>query len=174
MLSAWNKLLETPYRAGYRRMLKRAFETPDGRTVEFDIKDEGMPVCVLALTKTNHVVLAKQFRPGPEKILMELPGGGMEHGETPTEAITRELLEETGYSGKIQFVGTSLVSAYSTGIRYNFIATNCSRTHEPKNDENEFIEAIEMPLEEFKKHLRSGELTDVTTGYLGLVYLSLL
>ena len=155
-------------------MLKRAFEAPDSRVIEFDIKDEGTPVCVLPLTKEGCVVLAKQFRPGPEKVLLELPGGGMEPDESPIEAATRELREETGYTGELHCVGTSFVSAYSTGVRHNFVAINCSRTHEQQNDENEFIEAIEMPLEEFKRHLRSGELTDVTTGYLGLVHLGLL
>lgn len=167
----WEKLEETPYRAGYRKMLKRKFLMPDGRVQEFDVKDEGKPVCVLALTASGNVVLAKQFRPGPEKVLLELPGGGMESGETPEEAMRRELLEETGYAGGLHFVGTSLCCAYSTRLRYNFVALDCRKVQEPANDENEFIEVVEMPLEDFKRHLRGGELTDVATGYLGLDFI---
>src|SRR3990167_3484347 len=119
MMIVWKKLKEVSYRAGYRKMLKRTFELPDGRVVDFDVKDEGRPVCVLALTTENKVVLAKQFRPGPEKVLLELPGGGIEDGEEPEDAIRRELLEETGYAGDIKFIGTSLCCAYSTRVRFN-------------------------------------------------------
>ncbi|MDD5031617.1 MAG: NUDIX hydrolase [Patescibacteria group bacterium] len=147
---------------------------PDNRIVDFDIKQEGPVVCVLALTKNNNIVLAKQFRPGPEKVLLELPGGGVDTGETPEKAARREFLEETGYTGDFQFVGASLGDAYSTLIRYNFVATNCYKKQEQNLEDNEFIEAVEMPLEEFRKHLRSGQLTDITTGYLGLDYLNLL
>lgn len=174
MSKPWKKLIESPYRAGYRKMLKRTFELPDGRVVDFDVKDEGNPVCVLALTANNEVVLAKQFRPGPEKVLLELPGGGMENGESPEAAIRRELLEETGYAGDLFFVGTSLCCAYSTRLRYNFVATKCLRVQEAKNDENEFIEVVKMPLEDFIAHLHGGQLTDIATGFLGLSYLGLL
>lgn len=76
--------------------------------------------------------------------------------------------------GDFQFVSTSLDCAYSNLLGYNFVATNCKKIQEQKLDENEFIEVVEMPLEKFKEHLRSGELTDIKTGYLGLDLLGLL
>ena len=100
--------------------------------------------------------------------------GGVDAGETPEEAAKREFLEETGYTGDFQFVGTSLGDAYSTLIRHNFVATNCYRKQEQNLENNEFIEVVEMPLADFKDHLRGGQLTDITTGYLGLDYLKLL
>lgn len=170
----WKKISEEPYRAGYRKMLKRTYELPDGRAAEFDIKDEGFPCCVLALTPENKVILARQYRPGPEKVLSELPGGVMEEGETPEEAMKRELLEETGYTGKLHMIGTSYHCGYSTRLRYNFVATDCRKTQEPANDECEFIEVVEMSLPDFINHVRSGELTDNGTAFLGLDFLGLL
>lgn len=171
---AWKKLKEEPYKTGFRKLVKKTFQLPDNRMANFDIKEEGAVVCILALTKNNNIILAKQFRPGPEKVLLELPGGGVDTGETPEEAVKREFLEETGYTGDFQFIGASLGSAYSTLIRYNFVATNCYKKQEQNLEDNEFIEVVEMPLKEFRDHLRRGQLTDITTGYLGLDYLKLL
>ena len=167
----WEKIKEEPYRAGFRKMVKKFFKLPDGRIVDFDIKQEGPAVCVLAITKNNNVVLAKQYRPGPEKILLEMPGGKVEPNEKPEIAIKREMLEETGYTGNFKFIGTTLDDAYSTMVRYNFIATDCEKVQEPVNDENEFIEVVELPFNKFKELLRSGEMTDVESGFLGLDFL---
>src|SRR5689334_15288255 len=135
MITDWKRLKEEFFRFGYRRLVKRTYELPDGRTADFDIVDGGRVVCILALTVTNQVVLAKQYRPGPEKVLLELPGGGANEDEEPLEAARREFLEETGYNGDFQFIGTSLVGGYSTMVRYNFVATNCRKVQEPQLDE---------------------------------------
>jgi len=174
MISVWNKLSEEGYRAGFRRMLKRVYELPDGRIDNYDIKLEQNSACIVPMTVEGTIILTKQFRPGPEKVLLELPGGSININEAPEAAARRELLEETGYEGELRFIGTSLVDAYSTGTRYNFIATECKKVADPLNLENEFIEVEKMSLEDFRQHLRSGELTDVTTGYLGLDFLKLL
>lgn len=170
----WTKLNEEPMRLGRRRILRRTYRLPDGRVEEYDIKQEPLVVAIVPITAAGNVVLARQFRPGPEAVLLEIPGGGIEPGETPEQAARRELLEETGCTGELHFLGESVECAYSTMRRYNFAATDCQRVGAPQPDENEFIEVIEVSLEEFRTHLRSGQLSDVETGYLALDFLGLL
>jgi hypothetical protein len=57
MYTTWHKLAESSYRAGYRRMLKKTFRLPDGTVADYDIKDEGRPVCVLAFTPAQEEVV---------------------------------------------------------------------------------------------------------------------
>ncbi|MDO8617477.1 MAG: NUDIX hydrolase [Candidatus Uhrbacteria bacterium] len=170
----WTKVTETPFRAGFRPMLTRHFQLPDGRVEEFTIKDERPVVCILPLTEDQRIILVKQYRPGPERMLLELPGGGIERDEAPEVAARRELLEETGYDGEFIFVGITLDCAYSTMQRYNFVAKNCRKIQEPHPDANEFLEVMDLNLQEFRSHLRSGEMTDVEVGYLCLDVLNLL
>lgn len=157
-----------------RKVEKVIFRLPDGTKEDFYIKNEGPAICVLALTKDNKIILAKQFRPGPNEIVLELPGGKAEEGETPERAIERELLEETGFKGKIKLVTESLDCAYSTMRRYCFVATDCEKIDSPKHTSSEITEAVLLSLDKFRKLLQSGQMTDVEAGYLGLDYLKLL
>ncbi len=170
----WEKLTETIAYNGYRKIKRTQFRLPDGRTDDFDIIFEGTVTCVLALTPAKEIILAQQYRPGPEKVLYELPGAYVNSNETPEQAATRELREETGYEGTLTFVGTSIQSAYSSMLRYNFVATNCHKVSEPSPDPNEFITPTLMSLEQFRTFLKTGELSDISTAYLGLDFLGLL
>ena len=172
MSQAWYKQSESKYTAGYRRMLKKTFLLPDGTVANYDIKDEGRPVCVLALTPDLEVILAKQFRPGPEQVLLELPGGWVEDHEHPDQIIRQELLEETGYVGDFQFIGTNYHCAYSNAVRHNYVATACQPVQPPAIEEH--IEVVTMPLDRFRVYLRSGRLTNVDCAYMGLEFLNLL
>lgn len=174
-IKKWEELFrETVYEKYSQVIEKIDFRLPNGKVFDYYIRQSSHPVCVLALTKNNEVILAKQFRPGPNEVLLELPGGGRNSNENPEKSMARELLEETGYKGKIKLVTRCIDCGYSTTDRYCFVATECEKISEPKLDENEFIETVLMPLKEFREHLRSGRLTDVEVGYLGLDYLKLL
>lgn len=157
-----------------RKIEKVVFQLPNQKESEYYIKNEGPAAGVLALTEANQVILVEQFRPGPQKILLEMPGGYVGRDEKPEEAIERELLEETGYKGSIELVTTCYDDAYSTLLRYCFVAKNCVKVSEPSPREDEFVNVVLLPLEEFKAHLRSGEMTDVEVGYLTLDHLKLL
>lgn len=174
MVKKWKKLKEKSTKVGFRKILSKTFQMPDGQISRWDIKYEGPVVCVLALITDQKVILNKQFRPGPEKILLEMPGGLIDKDETPLQAIKRELLEETGYTGQFKLVGKSLDCAYSTRIRYNFVATNCYKKQTQKLEADEFIKIVKMPLKKFRQHLQNGKLTDIESGYLCLDYLKLL
>jgi len=172
----WKKLKESKIRAGHHRILvNKTFRLPDGRVAEYEILKRLGIVCIFALTPKNRVILVRQYRPGAEMVLDEMPGGNMDEGETPMRAAKRELLEETGYTGKIKLVGWSFDDdAYAETRRYHLIATNCKKVAEPKPDKNEFLEVVEVSLGEFRKHLKSRKLTDVKVGYLCLDFLNLL
>src|SRR3954447_7649294 len=54
-------------------------------------------VVALAVTPRSRVLLVRQYRPAIERFSLELPAGMIDRGEDPSAAVTRELLEETGY-----------------------------------------------------------------------------
>jgi ADP-ribose pyrophosphatase len=117
-------------------------------------------------------VLVREFRPGPEEVVLELPGGLVDEGLSPSEAARRELLEETGYEGTLVEVATLLDDAYSTWMKHAFVASDCRKVAEPA--EGELTEPVLLSLPEFREHLRGGRLTDVDVGYRALDHLGLL
>lgn len=171
-IQPWKELRREQVFKKYSRAIDRVdFLLPNGIESDFYIKAESSAASIFALTTDNQVILARQFRPGPKKVLNELPGGFIEQNEDPTEAIAREFREETGYSGEFVFIGTCLDDAYSTMERHCFVATNCEKVGEPQNTETETTELVLLPLDEFRNLLRSGQMTDVEVGYLALDYL---
>ena len=152
--------------------VSRTFSLPDGSTADFEVLELFDNAAVLALTPDQDVVLVREFRPGQESILLELPGGVVEAGQTPIEAARAELREETGYEGDLVEAGRILKDAYATNTKHVFAATDCRKVAEP--EEPLFTVPVLMPLEQFRAHLRSGRLTDADAAYLALDHLVLL
>lgn len=165
----WRRVAERVAYDGFRRIVIRSFETPEGG-LDLEVKVEPETATVLALTPRREVVLVREFRPGPEEWLLELPGGIVDPGESPAEAARRELLEESGYAGELRSVGSHLVSAYSTQTRHVFVAECARRVTESE----EGLEVVLVSVTAFREHLRGGRLTDVAAGYLALDALALL
>lgn len=52
------------------------------------------------------LLLQKQYRPPVDKVVIEVPAGLIDEGETPEECAVRELKEETGYVGVAERTST--------------------------------------------------------------------
>lgn len=172
MIVEWIELARQQVFKKFSRAIDRVdFKLPDGSEADFYIKAEAPAATILAITDNDEVILARQFRPGPKMILNELPGGYIEPGEGALEAIEREFLEETGYKGDFIEIGTCLDDAYSTMVRHCFVATNCRKVAEIENTSTENTELVLMPVDEFREHIKRGQMTDIEVAYLGLDYL---
>lgn len=172
----WRVIERTTVFSRFGRSVERVdYELPDGRREEFYLKRERPAGAVLALTPDRRVVLARQYRPGPDRVLHELPGGFLEPGEEALDAVARELLEETGYRGEVHAAGPYWHDAYSDARRFAFFATDCVKVAEPAPERTEFVEVVTLPLDEFRTRvLRRGGLTDTAAAYLALDALGLL
>ncbi len=148
----------------FRTLVRKNFELPDGTLREFVTKEKesSHAQAVVALTPDGHVILARQFRPGPEKIMYELPGGGAEAGETPQEAALRELEEETGYrAGSVEHLGDVYKDAYTNTRWSYFLAHDCVPTgNGQQTDSTEFIEPVLVTVSELFEIARGAQMTD--------------
>ena len=175
MQPGWRKLAEERlFEGAHLRLVTKTFEVPNGETHEFEVKAEAAVAATLALTEALEVVLVREFRVGTEEVLLELPGGLVDDGEDPAAAAARELLEETGYAGEVRALAAVADCAYSTRRKHACLATGCRRVREPERTATEHGDVVLLSLPDFRAHLRSGRLTDVEVGYLGLDALDLL
>jgi ADP-ribose pyrophosphatase len=171
-VECWRKLGEEVVYDSFRRIVSRSFALPDGTTGAFEVVELFDSAAVLALTPAQEVVLVREFRPGPEEVLLELPGGVVEHDQAPIDAARAELLEETGYAGDLVEAGSLLKDAYATNTKHVFAATDCRKVAEPETPQ--FTQPVLVPLADFRSHLRGGRLTDADAAYRALDHLGLL
>lgn len=165
----WKKISQRRIRVNrFRQFIKKEFRLPHGYRGNFYISGGADVVCALVMTSDGRVVLAKQFRPGPERVMWELPGGAVEPGESPIEAVRREVREETGYHGRTRLVGISTNDGWSERRRHHYVITNAVRVADPKTDSAEAVEVVTVSVRRLYRLMKRGELTDAETVYRGL------
>ena len=117
-------------------------------------------VNIVALTPAREIVLIRQYRFGTGGMELEIPGGAIELNEDPLAAGLRELLEETGFSGKqSRIIGQVCPNpAIQSNTCYTVLVENVTRQKAPTLDPMEDIEVLTMPEQDVFKLVRSGEI----------------
>ncbi|KUI60856.1 ADP-ribose pyrophosphatase [Cytospora mali] len=174
--------------AKWTKLVKIQYKDPTGKTRDWesaerstrprgsDIDGVGI-VAILEKSTGPEIILQRQYRPPADKVMIEVPAGLVDEGETAEESAVRELKEETGYVGKV---------TESSPVMWNdpgFCNTNLRMIHvtidmsdpanqelKPELEENEFIEVFSVPLKdlwnECKKLEAEGYAIDARVGTL--------
>lgn len=156
---------------GFTRVVVRRYRLPDGREVDWDLLDTPPTVAVLALTDEEKVVLVEQFRPGPGRVVLSLPGGLVDPGESPLDAGTRELLEETGYAAGSVEVVARIDPINAVRPWHVVLARGCTPARAQQLDEFEDIRVVLLDLAVVRSALREGAIGSVAQIYLALDHL---
>lgn len=95
------------------------------------------------------ILILKRTRPSSDGLgFWELPGGGLEYGETPHQALIRELKEETDLDIKIikpVYTFTAIRPDYQTvGIGFLTIPTNDHVKISDEHTEYQFVSSDEL------------------------------
>ena len=142
----------------------------DGRMIEKEIVEHPDSVGIVAVSGSE-VILVTQYRRTSGSVLLEIPAGKIEKGETPRQAAVREMAEEIGYSGKLEpLMKWYLAPGYSTELMHVFVATRLRKIERGPLDDDENIRIKKMKLDAAVRKCLSGEIKDSKTVAALLAY----
>lgn len=119
--------------------------------------------CIVAVTKDNEILFVKQYRYPFNKVVMELPAGKLEPNERPEICAKRELREETGAIGEVEYLTEIYPTpGYSSEIIYIYAAFNVE-IGSLSLDEDEFIDVVKVDIDSALEMIKSGEIKDAKT-----------
>lgn len=149
-------------------------EMPNGHLTTHEVIRHPGAVAIVALDTTGKVLLVRQYRTALGRVVVEIPAGKIDPGETPEEAVHRELEEETGCKcGEIRRLCSIAVAVgYSDEIIHIYMATDIE-PGEPDPDEDEFLITEWVEIESLIDSVLDGRIEDSKTVIAGLILDSL-
>ena len=117
-------------------------------------------VVVIAVTEDGKIPMIWQYRHGLQEVILEVPAGCVEPGESFEKAAIRELMEETGYQAEhVEFLCKTAPNASClTNYAWCYLAEGARKVGEQQLDVTEEIAVEAMEIEQVKKALRNGEI----------------
>ncbi len=140
-------------------------QIPNGNVAKWDLIDHKGAAAVVAVREDGKLLMVRQYRNALERETLEIPAGGRNGREEPTDVTAmRELEEETGYTcERVEL----LLSIYTTVAFCNEkIDIYLARGLKPGRqhlDEDEYLNVEAYSLEELKQMVSAGKIQDAKT-----------
>lgn len=149
------------YSGKIARLRVDTVELPDGRRSQREIVEHEPVVAIVPVDASGDVILVRQFRLATGGVMLEVPAGGVDVGESFEDAAQRELSEEVGLrAGTLAQIADFYVSpGFMTERVIAFLATELTDAA-GEADEDEDIVVVRMPLADAVAMVERGEFHD--------------
>jgi ADP-ribose pyrophosphatase len=154
----------TVFQGNFLRVDRDVVALPDGRTATREYIRHPGAVCVLPLMDDGRLLMIRQHRHPLGRVLLEIPAGKLDAGESVQRCGQRELLEESGFTAR-EWARAGLTHnacAYSDEFIEIWFARGLTAGAQ-QLDEGEFVQVFPMTEAEVDAAAGRGELTDAKT-----------
>lgn len=149
---------------GFLEVRKDVVQLPDGQQATREYVQHAGAVAVVPLLDDGRLVLVRQFRYPIGRVLLELPAGKRDPGESTLACAMRELQEETGYTALEWAWGGEIhnAPAYSSESIWIWFARGLVAGPQ-RLDAGEFVEVVTLDSAALDALSARDPLTDVKT-----------
>ena len=139
---------------------------PNGNTAKWDLIDHKGAAAVVAVREDGKLLMVRQYRNALERETLEIPAGGLNGREEPTEkAAMRELEEETGYvCDEVELLNSIYTTVAFCNEKIDIYLAKDLKPGKQHLDEDEYLNVEAYDLEELKQMIFDGKIQDSKTG----------
>ena len=139
--------------------------TPGGREATRELIHHPGGVGVVAIDEEGMIYLVEQYRIPYDEMLLEIPAGKLDPGETDTQkAAERELREETGLrADTMEFMGNFYPSVGFLDEDLRLYLAKGLSMGETDPDEDEYIKLVRIPFKEAVEMVMDNRIKDGKT-----------
>lgn len=136
----------------------------NGEVVTREVIKHPGGVCVVPLDENGNVLFVRQYRYPHHQVMLEIPAGKLEWGESHHDCGLRELREETGCTcDSYTYLGSLVPTpAYCGEIIHMYLAEGLHYGAQDL-DEDEFLDIERIPLQKAAEMVMNNEIPDAKT-----------
>lgn len=141
-------------------------QIPNGNVAKWDLIDHKGAAAVVAVREDGKLLMVRQYRNALERETIEIPAGGLNGREEPTDAAAmRELLEETGYScEKVELLNTIYTTVAFCNEKIDiYLARGLKNPGDQHLDEDEYVNVEAYSVDELKQMIFDCKIQDSKT-----------
>lgn len=135
---------------------------PNGARYRYFVNNpRGRAALVLPFDGRGRILISREFRYPVGRVIYDMIGGSVDHGESPLDAAKRELEEEAGYRAKRwERIGRVYGNPSRSGTVFYFYAAYQLTDGMKKHDVAEMTENAWLPRKRFEGMIQRGEIMD--------------
>lgn len=147
-------------------------QIPNGNVAVWDFIQHKGAAAILPVREDGKILMVRQFRNALDRDTLEIPAGGLNGPDEPTDvAAMRELEEETGYKcDKVELLLSIRTAVAFCNEKIDIYLARDLQPSKQHLDEDEYIDVEEYTVEELLDMIYTGIIQDSKTVSAILAY----